>query len=297
MIELPRRLIDGLVRAELTKTQLAARARVGRTTVQQAFRTGGPVPSGQTVALLARVLKLPVEELLDLQRSAGNPDSEAVSGIGLGKLIADWEPHSLEVRPAGPVSPEPGSVSPEQRALPGYVHPRTRSRLGTGGAGSRRRAQPDAGPGRKLVHRQDAGLLGSHPAARSKGLATVAPLRSPRAEAVLNDLHRIPAHTVVWLNEAQHYFGNPRVGQQIAAAIHTLLVEPEHQPILILGTLWPDYVAQFTASDGASEAYSRVRECWPAAHSPSQGVRHEEHPCGGGDRMSGSYPNGLPPCA
>lgn len=260
LIELRRRLIDGLVRAGLTKTQLAARARVGRTTVQQAFRAGGPAPSAQTVALLARVLKLPVEELLDLQRSAGNSDLEAISGGGLGKLIADWEPHSLEVHPAGPASPEPGSVSPEQRTLPGYVRRAHDHVLA--------QAVREAGEGRSrmlvLVGSSSTGKTRAcweaiQPLAQ-KGWRLWHPFDPTRAEAALNDLHRVPAHTVVWLNEAQHYLGNPRVGQQIAAAIHALLIEPEHEPILILGTLWPDYVAQFTASDGASEAYSRVRE-------------------------------------
>ncbi|CAL9329043.1 hypothetical protein SUDANB1_00029 [Streptomyces sp. enrichment culture] len=54
----------------LNKTLLARRAELGRTTVSEAFRDGGPVPSAQTVAALSRALDLPVEELLRLQQKA-----------------------------------------------------------------------------------------------------------------------------------------------------------------------------------------------------------------------------------
>jgi hypothetical protein len=45
---------------------------------------------------------------------------------------------------------------------------------------------------------------------------------------------------VVWLNEAQHYFGDRAAGERIAAAVHHLLVSSERAPVLVLGTLWPD---------------------------------------------------------
>ncbi|WP_406514486.1 hypothetical protein OG851_42880 (plasmid) [Streptomyces sp. NBC_00161] len=88
------------------------------------------------------------------------------------------------------------------------------------------------------------------------------PFDPTRAEAALEDLHRVLPRTVVWLNEAQHYLGNPTAGERIAAAVHHLLVSPERGPILILGTLWPEYAAQYTALPTAGEAdpYSRARE-------------------------------------
>ncbi|RPE47210.1 hypothetical protein EDD90_10663, partial [Streptomyces sp. Ag109_O5-1] len=55
-----------------------------------------------------------------------------------------------------------------------------------------------------------------------------------RAEAALDDLHRVRPRTVVWLNEAQHYLGDPRTGERIAAAVHSLLVQPERGPVLVL---------------------------------------------------------------
>ncbi|MEV8562001.1 helix-turn-helix transcriptional regulator [Streptomyces sp. NPDC051917] len=95
LTELRRMLNSGLARMRLNKTALARRADLGRTTVSQAFQTNGPVPSAQTVAALARALKLPVEELLALQRdAAGGGGGERPMP---GRLIAEWEPHDLEV--------------------------------------------------------------------------------------------------------------------------------------------------------------------------------------------------------
>ncbi|GAA2445208.1 helix-turn-helix transcriptional regulator [Streptomyces macrosporus] len=120
LAELRERLADGLARARLTKTQLAQRAKLGRTTVQQAFQQDAPVPSAGTVAALARVLRLPEKELLELRRTAtgeaGLPGSGADQGPG--RPIGQWDPHDLEVHPAGP-TPGPGPAS--QRVLPGYV--------------------------------------------------------------------------------------------------------------------------------------------------------------------------------
>ncbi|MCT9011538.1 hypothetical protein [Streptomyces rhizosphaerihabitans] len=85
LAELRRRLEDGVAQARLSKAQLSVRARLARTTVEKALRAGAPVPSAVTVAALARVLKLPVEELLGLLRRAtvaAGPDAGDVSGPG-----------------------------------------------------------------------------------------------------------------------------------------------------------------------------------------------------------------------
>ncbi|MFE4373588.1 hypothetical protein ACFRMN_36185 [Streptomyces sp. NPDC056835] len=67
---------------------------------------------------------------------------------------------------------------------------------------------------------------------------------------------------MVWLNEAQHYLGAPLVGEQIAAAVHSLLTDPSREPILVLGTLWSEYANQYTAmpAPGEPDPHSRVRE-------------------------------------
>jgi hypothetical protein len=88
------------------------------------------------------------------------------------------------------------------------------------------------------------------------------PFDPTRAQAALEQLHRVGPRTVVWLNEAQHYLGDRAVGEQIAAAVHRLLVSRERGPVLVLGTLWPEYATQYTALPIPTELdlHSRVRE-------------------------------------
>lgn len=63
-------LTTGLAQARLTKTQLAARAALGRTTVHEAFAEGRPVPSMTTVVAIGEVLRLEIDRLLELRRQA-----------------------------------------------------------------------------------------------------------------------------------------------------------------------------------------------------------------------------------
>ncbi|MEU6845483.1 hypothetical protein ABZ930_26745 [Streptomyces sp. NPDC046716] len=67
---------------------------------------------------------------------------------------------------------------------------------------------------------------------------------------------------MVWLNEAQHYLGDPNVGEQITAAVYRLLTDTGRGPVLVLGTLWHEYAHQYTALPipGEPDPYSRVRE-------------------------------------
>ncbi|MFD5232057.1 hypothetical protein ACFWJ5_26670 [Streptomyces qaidamensis] len=66
----------------------------------------------------------------------------------------------------------------------------------------------------------------------------------------------------MWLNEAHHYLGDSTAGERIAAAVHHLLTSPQRGPVLVLGTLWPDYFKQYTAlpTTGGPDPHSRVRE-------------------------------------
>ncbi|MFD8396302.1 tetratricopeptide repeat protein [Streptomyces sp. NPDC059680] len=70
------------------------------------------------------------------------------------------------------------------------------------------------------------------------------------------------AKTVVWLNEAQHYLGDPEIGEYIAAQIHDLLSRRDRGPVLVLGTLWPEYAHQYSAVPEGSrtDPHSRTRE-------------------------------------
>ncbi|MFD7412313.1 hypothetical protein [Kitasatospora purpeofusca] len=182
------------------------------------------------------------------------PPGAAVPRGPLGRPIGGWDPHDLEVHPA--------DVAGTARVLPGYVRRRHdevaaevvrdaaagRSGLlvlvGSSSTGKTRACweavQPLAAEGWRLWH----------------------PFDPTRAEAALADLEHVGPRTVVWLNEAQHYLGHPREGERIAAALHTLLTRPERGPVLVLGTLWPEYEARYTALPRASgpDPHSRVRE-------------------------------------
>ncbi|MFF8983893.1 hypothetical protein ACF08E_10955, partial [Streptomyces globisporus] len=255
LAELRARLEAGLAGAGINKSQLADRAGLSRGTVHKAFKAGGKEPSAFTVATLARVLKLPVAEMQELRRDA----TGGVRGEGPGRPIEQWEPHALEVHPAGPALDGSGSL--EKRALSGYVR-REHDRLLA-------EVVREAGQGssRMLV------LVGESSTGKTracweavqplseKGWQLWHPFDPTRAKAALEELHEVGPRTVVWLNEAQHYFGDRTLGERIAAAVRTLLIEPEREPVLVLGTLWPEYLKQYTALPTTGEdPHSRVRQ-------------------------------------
>ncbi|MEU8897287.1 helix-turn-helix domain-containing protein [Nocardia sp. NPDC048505] len=252
-------LSDALARRRLTKTQLASRAGLGRTTVQEVFRSDGAIPSAETVAALAQALGLAKTDLLVLRRKAVGLSNDSMTdrAEAPGRPIGQWDPYDLEIHPC-----ETAPSAHAGRMLPGYVtraHDRVlaqavddviegNSRLlvlvGSSSTGKTRACweavQPLAAMGWRLWH----------------------PFDPTRAEAALADLERVAPHTVVWFNEAQHYLGDPRVGERISAALHTLLIDPGRAPVLVLGTLWPEYADHYTALPrvGSPDLHSRARE-------------------------------------
>ncbi|MFD9069809.1 hypothetical protein [Streptomyces lasiicapitis] len=262
LIELRRRLADGLARARLNQTQLAARAELGRTTVSEALSPKKPVPSAETVAALARALKLPVQGLLALRRTAAGRLGGVTSDQSvLGRLIGEWDPHDLEVHPAGATTRGAGSGS-RRRVLPGYVeraHDRVLAEAVRDAAGGRSRMVVLVGT--SSTGKTRACWEAVQPLAE-RGWRLWHPFDPPPAKAALKGLPCVGPRTVVWLNEAQHYFGDRRAGERIAADVHHLLVQPERRPVLVLGTLWTDYSNQYTAlpDPRAPDPYSRVRE-------------------------------------
>ncbi|MFE6052711.1 hypothetical protein ACFQ6N_18300 [Kitasatospora sp. NPDC056446] len=262
----------------MTKTQLASRADLSRTTVHEAVRDGAPPASAETVAALSRALGLSEEEqheLLELRRRAvaesvpagprgSGPAVGAGPGpgsdAGPGRPIDEWDPHALEVHPAGTAA-APGAR--DGRVLSAYVRRAHDTVL------ARTVATAERGRSGMVV------LVGSSSTGKTRACwEAVQPLAAAgwrlwhpydptRAEAALADLQRVRPRTVVWLNEAQHYLGDAQVGERIAAALHTLLTEPCRAPVLVLGTLWPEYADRYTvipASAQDPDPHSRVRE-------------------------------------
>ncbi|MFJ7424165.1 helix-turn-helix domain-containing protein [Streptomyces uncialis] len=270
--ELRARLEAGLVAVGLTKTMLARRAGLGRTTVSEAFSGAAYVPSAQTVGALARALNLDLGALLALRTAAvGRADVVGEDGTSVGRPITQCNPHDLEVHPAAAPPPTPDGSSPvaawQQRAasaLPAYV-PRPHDRQLAEWVAA---AVSDEHSGMAI-------LVGSSSTGKTRacweavqslaeaGWRLWHPFDPTRAEAVLADIARVDTRTVVWLNEAQHYLGAGRgLGERIGAALHSLLTDPARGPVLVLGTLWPEYAETYTKVPRASEEdpHSQVRE-------------------------------------
>ncbi|MGI5284653.1 hypothetical protein ACQEVF_15125 [Nonomuraea polychroma] len=70
-----------------------------------------------------------------------------------------------------------------------------------------------------------------HPLAPHRSVALVGALRS----------NSLAGRSVIWLNEAQDYLQPPQAGEGVATALQALLAEDSIGPVLVLGTMWPDY--------------------------------------------------------
>ncbi|MFE3196813.1 hypothetical protein [Embleya sp. NPDC059237] len=297
--ELRRRLEDALAQSRKTKTQLAGITGLARTTVSEAFRPG-KLPSAETTAALARALGLDVPAMLDLRRRATAPAPRDVEeddrpigpwhpdeptaprdaeeddwpigpwqlhepavprDRGVGRPIEAWHPHDLEVHPAG--TPRmTGRSGRDDAALPGYVErAHDRALAETVRAVAAGRSALVVLVGSSSTGKTRACWEAVQPLA-DRGWWLWHPSDPTRAEAALADLARVGPRTVVWLNEAQHYLGDPRAGERVAAAVHTLLTDADRGPVLVLGTLWPEYAREYTRlpRPGETDPYSRVRE-------------------------------------
>lgn len=273
LAELRRLLKAGRLKKHLTMDQVKARSGLGRTVVSQAFSSSMPPPSGATISALASALALDTDHLLHLldvaTQARSTPPTPAagvddVSGADqLGRLITDWDPHDLEIHPAAD-APAPGSGRGRRWSarLPTYVprphddelaalvsdvgmgHSRMAVLVGSSSTGKTRACweavQPLAAEGWRLWH----------------------PFDPTRAEAALADIERVGQRTVVWLNEAQHYFGaSGGLGERIASAVHSLLTDPKRGPVLVLGTLWPEYANSYTTlpEAGRTDPHTHTR--------------------------------------
>ncbi|MGW3643880.1 hypothetical protein [Streptomyces sp. NPDC005131] len=255
LAELRARLEAGLTkRSGLNKTTLARNTQLGRTTVQGAFQADGPVPTARTVTALAAALKLPVAELLELQRTAAEADSGVVrGGPGPGRPIEEWEPHALEVHRAIQL----GDPTP----MPQYVkrdHDKhLRMLVGEAAAGSSGLTM--------LVGTSSTGKTRACWEAIQrlpKGWRLWHPIDPERPQAAIGDLPTVGPRTVVWLNDAHHYLLDADHGEAIASGLRTLLNDPSRAPVLVLGTMWPgpDHYGRITATHpGTADRYHQAR--------------------------------------
>ncbi|WP_440103779.1 hypothetical protein [Streptosporangium sp. H16] len=82
-----------------------------------------------------------------------------------------------------------------------------------------------------------------------------------RPETTVLALGSIAPRTVVWLDEAQSYLLTPAdgLGERVAAGLRALVSDPERGPVLLLGTLWPEYWAALTATPASGGADPRTQ--------------------------------------
>ncbi|MFI9591173.1 hypothetical protein [Nonomuraea sp. NPDC052265] len=184
----------------------------------------------------------------------------------LGQPIADLNPLALEVHPAITAGlfvsdPDVWLLHP-QDDLPAYI----------------RRAHDDALAA--IVDEVQAGacrlvmLIGDSSTGKTRACWEAVcglgepwrlwhPLNPGRPAAAVADLARVGPHTVVWLNEAQHYLmtADPAVGEQITAELRELLRTPERGPVLVVGTLWRKYWTILTTPPSfPPDPYAQARE-------------------------------------
>ena len=269
LAELRSRLETGRIARGINQTELARAAGLGRTTVSRALSPGAPGPSADTVGALGRALRLDVHVLLGLLDTAYGRGPAATADAGaLGRPIRMWDPHDLEVHFA--------VEAPASGSGPGG--PRDRSRQGRAGTLPAYVRRPHDEHLATVVEAADEGhsgmavLVGSSSTGKTRAcweavqpLAALGwrlwhPFDPTRADAALADLHRVEPQTVVWLNDAQQYFGGEN-GERIAAAVHRLLTDLSRSPVLVLGTMWPEYQNDYMAlpRPGSPDPHPQVR--------------------------------------
>jgi hypothetical protein len=196
-------------------------------------------------------------------RPAAPPSGTKAPATRPGRPITDCDPLQLEVQPAIEV---PGQDRTGDR-LPAYVDRVHDDRL-------RRLADRAMGGGSALVT-----LVGGSSTGKTRAcweLVRYLERRQPgrwrlwhpydptRAEAVAAAIDRVGAHTVVWLNEAQHYLAPPdvRLGERVAAGLRTLLQHADRRPVLVLATLWPRHWSTLTSRPAPADPdpYAQARD-------------------------------------
>ncbi|MGK5731459.1 hypothetical protein [Streptomyces sp. URMC 124] len=81
------------------------------------------------------------------------------------------------------------------------------------------------------------------------------PIDPGRPDAALAEMERVGPRTVIWLNESQHYLLTPGIplGERVSAGLRSLLRDPNRQPVLVLGTMWPAFWARLTTQPDRNE--------------------------------------------
>ena len=170
----------------------------------------------------------------------------AESGIGLGRPIGDCDAIDLEVHPAPPAAL--GAIGRSDK-LPGYVrrsHDEHLAACVVAAAGGDSRIVTLVGPsstGKTRACWEAIQPLADH------GWRLWHPFDPDPAGTLLANVDRIEPRTVLWLNDAQHFFGSGNSGaERVAAALLSLLTDARRAPLLILVTLRNEYAERYLRS-------------------------------------------------
>jgi hypothetical protein len=183
------------------------------------------------------------EQMVEADRGA-----RVRSGRGLGRWVSELsDPFALEIH--RPVDAEGPAGLP---ALPPYVPREHDGSLAAvvahAAAGASRLAVLVGGSstGKTRACWEAVTLPGALPG----GWRLWHPFDPTRPEALLDGLPQVGRQTVIWLNEAQLYLGAPGdAGERAAAGLRTLLADTGRAPVLVLGTLWPEFWDALTRSN------------------------------------------------
>ncbi|MDX2760415.1 helix-turn-helix domain-containing protein [Streptomyces europaeiscabiei] len=258
---------------------LVAQTRLGRTTVSQALG-GKVVPSEATLVALARALNTEARPLLELRqdavhgrgqdrqlrrrqpstgRHAAGHQARDAARERPGRLVRELrDPFDLEVQRAIDVSGD--DSSDPLPVLPVYVEREHDALLHETVLG--------ALEGRSAL----VTLIGGSSTGKTRACWEAVqllpdewrlwhPIAPSHTDAVLAGLAEVGSHTVLWLNEVQHYLltSDPAVGERVAAGLRELLRTPERGPVLALATAHPEDWARLTATSAPRDDYPQVR--------------------------------------
>lgn len=165
-----------------------------------------------------------------------------------GVPVADVGAEDLEVHRALPLD------DADAVALPSYVvrphdevlHDLVRAAMAKSGRSGMAMLISGSTSGKTRACFEALRWVGGQPAARSLATAgwRVWPQINPMLpQRFLDELDRVGHRTVIWLNEAQRYLLEPAsdTATAIAARLRALLADRSRAPVLLLGTLWPNY--------------------------------------------------------
>jgi hypothetical protein len=180
----------------------------------------------------------------------------------VGAPVGEFDPADLEVHIAVPGSAVHSAAPPEYLIR---AHDRTLDRLVADALGPAPKSGhvmlvggSSTGKTRALyemLHRRvDVGQV--HGSLASSGWRVWPSLNPLPPRRFLDELGSVGPRTVVWLNEAQRYLLDPpaELRTEIATALRELLMDSARGPVLLLGTLWPEFWVELTRKPTAGEA-------------------------------------------